>query len=908
MQRYKRKLHTALSLVLGISVFAQSFIAIITPQTAYAQNASASAFAGLGSIAGAGVGCLLGNAFSGTGLFSSADGNTTAGMEVPTGDKGTRGNTSAQKQKENCLDAIAYAAAKALLKKFTQATIVWINSGFKGEPLYIKNPESFFKSIANEQLGGIISTLSNTDKVPFGKDLARSIILSTQATFAKKIEYNLNKIISPDRVYRFQADFSAGGWDGWLGATQFPQNNTIGAHIVTADEVTYKLSGTAKAPAEYLQDELSQGMGFLGLKKCVQTSDGKTAADYNYEESTGESIEDIDPKKITCTRWETITPGTAIANQMNLTLGTSQRQLELADELNESIAGVFDALFSQLLNKGLASLGNSSSSSGYNVGIYGGYGNNSNNSSLNSNGNPYGVEDPDQWYNQNPTFNIWHDLQTIIDVQQKVYDDLQKENSALQNLTTAIYELDFCVPGPNPLWYDNAQQTVNDFFGDIPQKADDLGDKLRKANKWFDPGGMVMASTGWANELGLNPPGSNGWSQQRIQELYAKFLKQAINFSGEDDETMTSEHISSLGSIVLEQYASKISSKYGVSGLHQAGEYMPTVAASLPKLYNNIPRYLNQIDTNNTKMDDFEGIIRQLQSISVAVKDIPEDPDNQTSADKTAITTYLRIIGSMAQYMASESVIQTLEDELFAINGIYDMVANGNNSLINQCKTELRTTSPTGIDSSNIKGLRFAYPTDLLPQSIQDAYTGNLGGYMTHQMYKFGTSYLPGTFYKSNVKQTSWQWPSLDSLTHQYDMRSYFTPSFSQKSALYDQRAGKYNPDIPGLWAWCTAEGFQYTTVVNNAVQATNLGIQLGQSYTFTIPAPSNNSGFGTTPALCNPSLPDNNGTVIKNDPNISDFTLNRALDFIDVTSSGLQVNRPDQTNLAGFESFLGIY
>jgi hypothetical protein len=197
--------------------------------------------------------------------------------------------------------------------------------------------------------------------------------------------------------------------------------------------------------------------------KCVQTSDGKTAADYNYEESTNESIEDIDPKKITCTRWETITPGTAIANQMNLTLGTSQRQLELADELNESIAGVFDALFSQLLNKGLASLGNSSSSSGYNVGIYGGYGNNSNNSSLNSNGNPYGVEDPDQWYNQNPTFNIWHDLQTIIDVQQKVYDDLQKENSALQNLTTAIYELDFCVPGPNPLWYDNAQQTVNDF-------------------------------------------------------------------------------------------------------------------------------------------------------------------------------------------------------------------------------------------------------------------------------------------------------------------------------------------------------------------------------------------------------------------------------------------------------------
>ena len=62
---------------------------------------------------------------------------------------------------------------------------------------------------------------------------------------------------------------------------------------------------------------------------------------------------------------------------------------------------------------------------------------------------------------------------------------------------------------------------------------------------------------------------------------------------------------------MLEQHASKISSKYGVSGFTPSGEYMPTVATNLPKLYNNIPRYLNQIDTTTQKMDDSRAISAQ---------------------------------------------------------------------------------------------------------------------------------------------------------------------------------------------------------------------------------------------------------------------------------------------------------
>src|SRR3989344_8600051 len=43
-------------------------------------------------------------------------------------------------------------AAKALLAKMTQATINWINSDFHGAPLFLENPESFFKDIAKSEV------------------------------------------------------------------------------------------------------------------------------------------------------------------------------------------------------------------------------------------------------------------------------------------------------------------------------------------------------------------------------------------------------------------------------------------------------------------------------------------------------------------------------------------------------------------------------------------------------------------------------------------------------------------------------------------------------------------------------------------------------------------------------------
>src|SRR3989344_8067463 len=46
------------------------------------------------------------------------------------------------------LKEVARTFAKRLLAQMTQSTVNWINIGFHGSPLFLENPESFFKDIA----------------------------------------------------------------------------------------------------------------------------------------------------------------------------------------------------------------------------------------------------------------------------------------------------------------------------------------------------------------------------------------------------------------------------------------------------------------------------------------------------------------------------------------------------------------------------------------------------------------------------------------------------------------------------------------------------------------------------------------------------------------------------------------
>jgi hypothetical protein len=320
---------------------------------------------------------------------------------VPAADATTQSNTGNVEKKESCLDSIAYSLSRVALHKLTESTLNWINSGFQGEPTYIKNPGNFFKSIADEQLGVFTSGIAFNPNAPFGRDIAQKIVNTVSGQLDLYAQQSRNDLLNDSPLWNnstYEAKFQAiqddltiiGGWDNYIKVNTLGWANPADAEIraINIAGSTQNAANAYKDPVKQTEEELRQSGGFLGLKKCNTPSDYEAPeTDTSFTLAQAQAQAQNDPndsdtraaqqwlKKHTCTWWATQTPGQAISQQMNINLGTSVRQLELANELNESLSAVFDALMKQLFNKGIASLsGESSSNGGSSVQQFGGYG------------------------------------------------------------------------------------------------------------------------------------------------------------------------------------------------------------------------------------------------------------------------------------------------------------------------------------------------------------------------------------------------------------------------------------------------------------------------------------------------------------------------------------------------------
>lgn len=266
--------------------------------------------------------------------------------------------------KDECLDGIAYATAKQLLHQMTQDTINWINTGFKGSPTYLRDPGTFYKSLQDQAVYDFVAELNDPVKYPFGAEIGQSLGATYECRkhtsipgncFETTAVFTLGTEIG-DNWEDFYTDFNTGGWGGWLAATQNPYNNPIDFQFAASQEIEARIN----AQQNEMQEEIQTNGGFLSLRRCAEYKDGDTAADadggvdtfensFNYEYSYFGEIDN-------CARYEVTTPGSAIADQLNISLGSDRRQLELADEMNESLGAIFDATLNTLVNMGLTGL------------------------------------------------------------------------------------------------------------------------------------------------------------------------------------------------------------------------------------------------------------------------------------------------------------------------------------------------------------------------------------------------------------------------------------------------------------------------------------------------------------------------------------------------------------------------
>src|SRR3989344_1953161 len=278
-------------------------------------------------------------------------------------------------------------AAKALLAKMTQATINWINSDFHGSPLFIENPESFFKDIAKSEVRRLVDMIGyDTFRFPFGPQTALNVIASYKSQLAENAQYTLSKVINdPDLLVRYRNDFNYGGWNGFLINTQYPQNNYLGFNMIIQQNLASRLEGTLQAPAQKVQNALQQGMGFLSPQMCADNG-GKNSYNNGYNEFVRPSFKEIPwdvnkypgasgslqwerennaaraefNKKNTCKNLVNTTPGSVAANQIFNALDTPRESTTLAGALGnsvvDSVAAIFDALLNHFLDKGLSAL------------------------------------------------------------------------------------------------------------------------------------------------------------------------------------------------------------------------------------------------------------------------------------------------------------------------------------------------------------------------------------------------------------------------------------------------------------------------------------------------------------------------------------------------------------------------
>lgn len=226
------------------------------------------------------------------------------------------GNTTTLVTKEFSLDCVARELARIVLREMTDALVDWINSGFDGSPFFLEDPMGFLQSIEDSVSGYILEELGLTALCSLSADslrLALSIDFGSRRGFQDRYACTLRDIEM--NVGEIFDDFSSRSLQDYLELSLNPYDNVWGAYLGLTDEANRMITEVT----DLKKEELGWGGGFFS-----QTDgDGKI-----------------------------ITPGKLIENSLAESLGSEVRQLELADELNEIVSALVNALINEVMSAG----------------------------------------------------------------------------------------------------------------------------------------------------------------------------------------------------------------------------------------------------------------------------------------------------------------------------------------------------------------------------------------------------------------------------------------------------------------------------------------------------------------------------------------------------------------------------
>jgi hypothetical protein len=283
----------------------------------------------------------------------------------------------------NILNGIAWQAAKMTIQVMTKSIVNWINSGYQGSPTFVTNLDDTLLSVANASATSFIRQLASNGSIksPFQTQVASAVQnsynLRTNGGFFASNPYTLNQTTSNPEAF-LGGNFSQGGFNSWISAWSNPSNNPYGAYQLASNALD---SQTSSARNTRLT-ELNWAKGFLSFRgSCAVTSGagGGTTQDLTLPstDANGNIVDKVSATASTnlstndnCISYNIQTPGSVIESQLENTLGSPIRQLELANSVNEIIGAAVTQLTTSVLGStGLFGLSQNTSSTNNNAPI-----------------------------------------------------------------------------------------------------------------------------------------------------------------------------------------------------------------------------------------------------------------------------------------------------------------------------------------------------------------------------------------------------------------------------------------------------------------------------------------------------------------------------------------------------------
>lgn len=252
-----------------------------------------------------------------------------AGVSVPTKDVGNV-------IKEQFLDCLLWAATSILIQEVTDSVIEWAQTGFDGNPAFVDDFDGWLKGVAKEQVDLYIDELNNELGgllcSPFRQPIIEAVIrINLPSRFERDIQCTFDEAVENIEGF-LDGDFSQGGWNGWI---RLVHDNPYSEFI----RVEAELDSRIAAALNKEQTLADWGDGFMSWNTLECSGEFETHVD----PETGEETPIPDCKTVTNT------PGSVINEQINKQLGSSQRRVEVADEINEMISALMYYLVQDLL-------------------------------------------------------------------------------------------------------------------------------------------------------------------------------------------------------------------------------------------------------------------------------------------------------------------------------------------------------------------------------------------------------------------------------------------------------------------------------------------------------------------------------------------------------------------------------